>query len=241
MTNVRWLLKNYKEVERNKYLKKGIAVVKDEILDKSRSIELDKLNKSKLNDDIKELKNLEIREKVTKLLHKALSPNEGLIAKSINSFLNLFISDINNIINTIWTYDMVLLPCNIGDGDDLDYKFPVKVDNSEIIEDVSKLSSSMREIVDLAFKIVFMKYKQLTEIPLILDEFGSTFDDTHRTAAYDTIDKLLTSDFIQTFIVSHYQETYLRFGHADISILSTDNINTNDINSYNKVMKITHG
>ena len=144
-----------------------------------------------------------------------LSPESGLIAKSINSFLNGYLSEMNNIINSVWSYNMELLPCEIDSDSDLNYKFKVKVNHDEIIEDVSKLSSSMQEIVNLAFKIVFVKYLGLANYPLILDEFGRTMDAEHRQTAYDIIDRVLSHNFNQIILVCHFESMYSRFVNAD--------------------------
>ena len=144
-----------------------------------------------------------------------LSPESGLIAKSINSFLNGYLSEMNNIINSVWSYNMELLPCEMDSDSDLNYKFKVKVNHDEIIEDVSKLSSSMQEIVNLAFKIVFVKYLGLANYPLILDEFGRTMDAEHRQSAYDIIDRVLSHNFNQIILVCHFESMYSRFVNAD--------------------------
>ena len=110
---------------------------------------------------------------------------------------------------------MELLPCEIDSDSDLNYKFKVKVNHDEIIEDVSKLSSSMQEIVNLAFKIVFVKYLGLANYPLILDEFGRTMDAEHRQTAYDIIDRVLSHNFNQIILVCHFESMYSRFVNAD--------------------------
>lgn len=168
------------------------------------------------------LKKYKEEEHILDCMVKALSPTEGLIAKSINSFLQVFVKEMNTIINKIWSYELELLPCDIGETNDLDYKFRVKVNNDQIIEDVSRLSTGMKEIVDLAFRIVFCKYKGLLEIPLFLDEFGHGFDKNHRTIAYSVIDKILSSDYPQVFIVCHYESLYGSFKNVDFNILDGD-------------------
>ena len=74
----------------------------------------------------------------------------------------------------------------------------------------------MQEIVDLAYKIVFMKYMGLSDSPLILDEFGRTMDATHRDTAYNIIDRVFSSNFNQIFLVSHFESMYGRFVNADL-------------------------
>jgi len=224
-------IKNDTIAEAINYLKYEALKIENEIK------ESDVITKS-IENTKKELEDLKIREKVLNLAIKDLSPTEGLIAKSINSFLNLFIDDINHIINSIWSYEMVLLPCEVNEENDLDYQFPVLVNNTKHIKDISKTSSSMQDIINLAFRIVFMRYKGLQKFPLILDEFGSSMDPKHRISAYNVIDRLAQSDFEQIFIVSHFESMYGRFTNADISILSTDNLIIDNKLEYNKVMKI---
>lgn len=191
---------------------------------------------SKISLITSQLSDLLEREKVIKDMMIALSPTEGLIAKSINSFLVVFLNDMNKIINSVWSYPIEILPYSTNELEELDYKFPVIVNGNEPNDDVSKLSSSMMDIVDLAFKLTYMKYTRQQHCPLFLDEFGKTFDAYHRTVSYDVIDKIISNDVNQIFIVSHYDEGYLRFGDSDISIINTNNIDTEIIKKYNAVM-----
>lgn len=213
---------------RNRFLTDLVNELKKTMLDLEHSIKLNDNFKSKYISETNQIENLKIREKVTKLLCKELSPNEGLIAKSINSFLNMFIKDMNGIINKIWEYDIEILPFEINNEEDLDYSFKVKVDGKKPIEDVSKLSTSMMEIVDLAFRIVYIKYKKLSDFPLILDEFARTFDKVHANKAYDTIGNVFANNFQQIFLVSHFQTMYGRFINSDITILGSDEMYKDD-------------
>ena len=185
-----------------------------------------------------ELDALNVKEKLLKLVVKELSPSEGLIAKSISSFLNCFIQDMNNIISQVWGYDMEILGCDLGE-DDLDYKFKVLVNNTEVIEDISKTSSSMQEMINLVFKIMFSKYKGFINYPLILDEFGRTFDANHRITAYEALERTISEDFSQIYMVSHFESMYGRFGNADVSVLGTTGVDLNTVTSYNEVMKLS--
>ena len=154
----------------------------------------------------KSIDSYKIKLSVLSKMIEALSPESGLIAKSINSFLNGYLSEMNTIINSVWSYNMELLPCEVDSENDLNYKF---------IEDISKLSSSMQEIVNLAFKIVFVKYLGLAGYPLILDEFGRTMDAEHRQSAYDIIDRVLSHSFNQIILVCHFESMYSRFVNAN--------------------------
>lgn len=237
--NYRKELENELILERNNSLQlliKDLKTIMLEIEEKiNTSIRLsDTISKSKLQ--LEEYKN---KERVLNIMCKVLSPDEGLIAKSINGFINTILDEMNTIINSIWTYPLELLTCQVDDNNDLDYKFKVRVNNDHIIEDVSKLSSSGQEIVDLAFRLVFTKYMGLEDVPLFLDEFGSTFDKAHRTSAYSVIDKIIRSEYKQIFIVSHYDSIYGAFKNIDFNVLDSNNIDLDPSLDVNQVMKIT--
>ena len=226
-------------ITKNKYVTELVSMLKNDMINIEHNINNTQQHKDKITNIQAKLAEYKSKEKVLKLMVKELSPTEGLIAKSINSFLNVFINEMNYIINSVWSYDMKLLPCEVTSEDDLDYKFQVYVDNNETISDVSLLSSSMKEIVDLAFKIVFLKYMDLTDSPLILDEFGRTMDPGHRVSAYNTIDNLLSNKFNQIFMVSHFTSMYGRFKNSDIIVLDPNNMDIEDMR-YNEVIKINN-
>ena len=211
---------------------KLVGFIKEEHIELDKKISYNQHYRSKLEENKNLLESYKQKEKLLSILLKELSPTEGLIAKSINSFLKVFTKEMNYVINRIWTYDVEILPPNIT-NDDLDYKFKVLINEDETVEDVNKLSSSLKEIVDLAFRIVFMKYMKLQDFPLYLDEFGSTFDKAHRTAAYNIIDKVMSSDFIQIFSVCHYSDIYSSIINAEFNVLNSDNTDLGEIGSYN--------
>jgi len=227
-------------IERNKTLSELVTHLKSELVGILQTINTSKQLVRDTEMVKKRLEEYKLRDKVLSHLLKALSPSEGIIAKSINSFLNVFITEMNHIINSVWSYSMILLPCEVTEENDLDYKFRVRVNNTDTIEDISKLSTSMQEIVNLAFKIVFVKYLKIADTPLFLDEFGRTMDPAHRISAYNVVDRILSSNFSQIFIVSHFESMYGRFANADISVLDPKNLELNPDVSYNTVLKINH-
>ena len=224
--------------EQNNELKKGISILREELVSIDNNIRLHNERETLLIDYQKDLDDLNNREKLLKITLNELSPNQGLIAKSISSFLNKFIQDINSVISTIWGYDMEILSCDLG-NDDLDYRFRVLVNNDETIEDISKTSSGMQEIINLAFKVVFCRYMGFIGYPLTLDEFGGSFDAHHRITAYEALQNTIINDFSQVFIVSHFESMYGRFGNADVSILGTVGVDTDTIKKYNEVVHIS--
>ncbi len=224
---------------KNRGIKDLVYILKNDLVEIEEKIAGNTRVSNKIDNNKKLLEDYKLRQKVLARTVKALSPTEGLIAKSINSFINKILYEINTIINEVWSYEMTLLPCEISDDNDLDYLFKVQVDNREIIDDVSDLSSSMKEIVNLAFKIVFMKYSKLDYMPLILDEFGVTMDSKHRHSAYNVIDNILCSNFNQIFITAHFQSIYTRFVNADINVLDDKNIELSSSTVVNEKIKIT--
>lgn len=206
---------------RNKYLGMLVTDLKEELINIDNSILENDMLLSKIKTNRDKIEDYKTREKVLSIVLKKLSPNEGLIARSINSFITLIIQEMNMVISNIWSYDLEILPCDILE-DELDYKFKVKVNREDIMDDISKTSSGMREIIDLAFRIVFSKYYFHLDIPLYLDEFGATFDKVHRNSAYNTIDKILSSEYDQIFIICHYESLYGSFQNADFNVLEND-------------------
>lgn len=213
---------------RNELLTELSNYIKEEIVKIEQTIQQQVVNNVKLEKDKKALEEYKTNEKILNIMVKELSPTEGLIAKSINSFLNVFIQEMNTVLDYIWTYPIELLPCEPGEDNDLDYKFRVRINNDEIIEDVNKLSSSGKEIVDLAFRLVFAKYMNLKEVPLYLDEFGVSLDPTHIIEAYKVIDKLIESEYPQIFMVCHFEHVYGNIQNADFNILDYQNVKATD-------------
>lgn len=201
--------------KRNEIIRSHIATLKLKLSDIRKSIDDSSLSSNVIKTLQERIEDNKARLSVLHKMLDALSPDSGLIAKSINSFLNTYLSEMNSIINSVWSYNMEILPCQVDDGGDLNYKFRVKVDHNEVIEDISKLSSSMQEIVNLAFKIIFVKYLGISHFPLILDEFGRTMDAEHRVAAFDVIDRVLSHSFNQIMLVCHFESMYSRFVNAD--------------------------
>lgn len=162
------------------------------------------------------------------IAEKALSPKDGIIAVALVGFVNFVLKQMNVFIEKVWSYPLEISLASVSEEDDteLDYKFGLYVgEDRSYISDISKASSAMREIIDLAFKIVTMKYFGLSQYPLYLDEFGSSFDTGHRLAAAGVISDLMQSDqFSQLFIVSHYEESYGSLTNSEICLLSGTNI-----------------
>ncbi len=216
-----------------------INELKNYLIELEQAVSANKQREFLIQSIDKETKQLTSTEEALQVLVKGLSPTEGLIAKSLNGFINVFLKDMSDLINSIWSYNVELLPFDIEENE-LDYRFAVCINNGSVREDVSMLSSSLQEIVDLAFKITYMKFAKLQDMPLVLDEFGRTFDAAHRLKAYNIIATKFADMFSQLFIVSHYHELYSVFPHADTIVINDKNIDMSGIREWNKVISFTH-
>ena len=97
----------------------------------------------------------------------------------------------------------------------------------------------MKEVIDLAFKVISMKYLNLESFPLFLDEFGCKLDEAHRKTAHHAMRELMrASNFSQVFIVSHYEESYASLTDCDITVLSDANLTLPATMNVNEVTTI---
>lgn len=158
----------------------------------------------------------------------ALSPVDGLIAEGLLGFISRFVKNMNKFIARIWMYPLDVVPCGLAsDGQiELDYKFPLMVkDRIDPVPDVKLGSTAMREVIDLAFKLTAMKYLGLEESPLMLDEFGGSFDAAHRIAGVEAVKNLLDQQpFTQLFMVNHYESSYGALTNAQVCAICSNNI-----------------
>tara|TARA_B100000929_G_scaffold259610_1_gene223463 strand:+ start:595 stop:3066 length:2472 start_codon:yes stop_codon:yes gene_type:complete len=164
---------------------------------------------------------------VLKLLASELSPVDGLIAEQLTGFIESFVGHVNQVIESIWTYELRVMPCGLESGD-LDYKFPLYVkhegENNQA-PDISKGSEAQVEVVNLAFRLVTMVYLGLEEYPVYLDEAGRSFDEQHRTNLLSFIKQLVDAgNYTQLFIISHYAAQFNVFTNAEILVLDSTNV-----------------
>jgi len=145
--------------------------------------------------------------KVLKLLIDEISPKNGLIAKVVSSFLNVIITSINKTIESVWSYKMILSTIDI-ESENLTYKFRLEVEDKLSVDDISKASKGMQNIINLSFVMVLYKLLGLNGYPLLLDELGSNLDKEHTITLANMLSSLSVSDkFSQIFIITH-KENY---------------------------------
>lgn len=180
-----------------------------------------------LNELSSQIATLEKQEKAYKEVANALSPVDGLIAEGMLGFIRHYVDAMNALIERVWSYPLRVKDCSLEeDTAELNYKFPMEVGNSlDLVPDVSKGSSGMKDIVNMAFKVVAMHKAGLQGYPLVLDEFGKAFDEEHREAAMRAIKHIIDSlGFSQIFMISHYESCWGAFDNAQICVLDKRNI-----------------
>jgi hypothetical protein len=181
---------------------------------------------------------LALKEEAGRLAVRELSPTDGLIAEGLFGFIRNYTGQMNNLIRKIWSYPLQVMDCGMSHsgGAELDYKFPLMVQTKDnVVADVKLGSEGMREIVDLAFRVVAMRFLGLTESPLYLDEFGRAFDETHRNSATGIIKNMMeTQPFTQLFMVSHYESSYGAFTNAQVCVIDKTNITVPGTAQYNQ-------
>lgn len=225
------------QLHRRDFLNKTIEQVRIELNQREQMISRIDIQKALVANIEAQIAELTEKAEILKLAVTELSPSQGLIAKGLTGFINHFVSHVNAFIKKIWLYPLEIIPIapDEDDGVDLDYKFEFKVNDDTVIPDISKGSTGMKEVIDLAFKIVSMHYLHLQEFPIYLDELAASFDKSHREAAYRMIhDLMINSNYSQIFIISHFADSYGSFNNSDIITLCEANIASARNNAFNR-------
>ena len=223
------------QLEREKHIKEIIDFTKKEISEVTILISSDDNSRyllSTVREDIEKTRSKII---TVKSIVDGLSPNSGLIAKSLNSFIGQFINTMNNVISKVWEYDMKVVSPTIEDGD-ISYKFPVYT-TGEPSEDVKATSTGMSEIINVAFILASMRFLKMTDYPVFLDEFAGSFDKVHKRKATEFINSI-ASETNQLFLISHNEDViYSGAYETSNTVLSTDNIENFKARNTNKNLK----
>jgi len=203
----------------------------------NKSLEVNKLNLISNNiirhkDKIKELKSTldeRIRYRNTcKKLVDITNPKGKLVARSILTFLNAFIDEMNDILERVWNYPLAIEPLS-GDLESLTYRFRFKSGKS-IRDDIAQASNATSDIINIAFKMVAMKCLNLDTFPLYLDELGEGYDDLHKMTLCKVVnDHLTKQNYSNIFVVAQVKEIYDYFSEntTDKIVLSNNNMPSN--------------
>lgn len=227
---------------KNEIIDEALAATHREIASLATRIHSIDQHESLIADLKKSIHQYEQDEKAYKALADALSPTDGLIAEGMLGFIRNFVARMNALIAKVWTYRMEVHDCSTEEESaELNYKFPLTTPNlTEPVPDVSNGSSGQQEMIDLAFRIVSAQCLGLDRGPLSLDEFGKTFDESHREAATQVVRQLVEQlSFSQLFMISHYESCYGAFYNAQITVVDKRNITIPANRPYNQFTTIS--
>jgi hypothetical protein len=226
--NKKMIRKDQMETLRRTELNNVIRQLQSALASREYVLNHAQLQHNTVNTITNQIYELEKQEESLNLLIKQLSPTDGLIAEGLISFINGFVSQMNNIINKVWSYSLQIKTCELeGDSTvDLDYKFPMMVKEKEnVVSDVSKGSTGQKEIINLSFRLTAMRYLRLQGYPLMLDEEGRALDPSHKAASVYLIKTLLEQQsFTQVFMISHDFSQYGALSNCEVCVLSDTNI-----------------
>lgn len=187
--------------------------------------------------DVEEqLKSAESQYQEYSVIVNNLSPNTGLIADLMNESIEMFVARLNATIGSVWTTDLIVLPC-VNKKNDLDWKFPILVDNDTQRADVSKTSTSQGDIINFSFQRILAEHLG-QEMPMFADELGSSMDEQHRINMMHVLADLVElKECSQLFLISHYNAFHEQFVNNETFVLDSKNI-LHMPKVYNKHVKI---
>lgn len=170
-------------------------------------------------------------------LEMALSPTTGLPHCYLVRFLNTIIRNVNTIINSIWSYDLNLLP--IDEDKPLTFEFPVAINRTGHIRDIGICSDGQKEIINLAWTIVLADLNGvLANYPLKLDEPDKGISHGNRGRVLELLARLIQQHSIkQMILINHHESLYSSFAHSEVLCLSAENITVPSVFNQHVVMK----
>ena len=219
------VLNGYLQALRNNAIDKVISGHQNQLALINKRVSELNVAKALIKDLEQQLAVLKENEKAFKALLDELSPTNGLIAEQLTGFIAQFVGMMNLLVERIWNYEFVILPCGLNDGE-LDYKFPMEIaDEKHRADDVSCGSEAQRHLVDIVFKLALVLYLGQPDWPLYLDEVGREFDEVHRQKVMQFIKEYVEAGkALQAFLISHYASNHTAFSDAEIAVLDPNNI-----------------
>lgn len=172
----------------------------------------------------KQVQKARIEQQARKALVDAMSPKTGLIAEQVSAQMAGIVGAVNQMIRRVWGYPLYISAGTPGDTE-MDYNLPMTVD-TQPRSDISKGSTSIKDIVDQAFRLTGYYCMNLTDYPLYLDELGSSFDAAHQHSLIPLIKDLVDdARFSQVLVISHQLDGQTAFPSSQTIILDDRNLN----------------
>jgi len=200
-----------------------------------------------INDLTNQIKELDERRTIVTKMRDKLSPKDGQIAKDLLGFINHFVNTVNDRINSVWSYNMILeAPVFDEETTELNYRFPIVVNNNveDKVSDIKFGSGAMKEVINLCVKIATIQYLDLGGWPLHIDELGHRMNPEHKRVMYDMVYTLsLQSAYTNLFMISHDSQCYDTLMNTNITYLGDRNeleLENNKNNMVNQTTKISY-
>lgn len=161
--------------------------------------------------------------KLCKCMMTALSPTQGIMYKSMVSFINALIVNVNKFIEQIWSYTLRVETIDLDK--ELTYELLAEIGSGGIGE-IDSLSEGQTEIMNLSWVLaILLQMDKLKTTPLLLDEAGRALDPVHRGKLLDFFNNLILSDYIeQLVLISHYDEFAHGFVDSNVVYITADDI-----------------
>lgn len=138
-------------------------------------------------------------------------------------FINDLITQMNLLIEMIWTQPLTILPFP-EDHDLSNYLFPFEKERGRVA-DISLGSEGEQELFNLVFALAVRIVLDLRDYPLFLDEAGRTFDEKHKQNLIRLLNGLIDDGIIsQLFLVNHHATIHEGFVNSEVLVLKEDNI-----------------
>lgn len=212
------LEKNAQIIQHNKLIDDNIAKIEKDIYLIDNEISEYKV-RVKIYEEAKEeqKKYKAIHTVVTELI-ESIHPSDGLVGHQIKTLIQKLLDDVNYFISLIWGDEMHLA---IGDN----VYVPNVVRRGARPNTIDKCSAGMSSVIDMAFRLVAIKYLDKTDRPFIIDEFGNDFDHFHKKKSMELINKLPEYGYTNIYVVSHYTDSiYTLSNQAEITVMDDTNL-----------------
>lgn len=170
-------------------------------------------------------------------LESAINPSTGIIAEQLISYCNIFSAFATENLSRLWGYDMEVCPPIVHETKGVNYRFPMRVKDDELISDISRGSTSQLSIIDLAIVIASRRLLQADNQLLVLDEVGAGFDTIHNINLGEFMYELIRDSKSKNILVIHHDQS-IRGMLGDCDVITFDPTQVVLDSGYNENVKL---